>query len=274
VVIAASTAKAQVLYGSIVGNVIDQTGAAVPGADVIATNQSTNQVQTTITSGLVAYSFATLRPGLFTIAVRLPGFKEFVQTDTPVTVNNVTRVNVVLAIGQITETITVTSETAILQADSAEVRSEITAEKFENLPVPIGRNYQHLFSTVAGINPPNSAHSIQTNPSRSLTFNTNGVSDSINTTRIDGATSTNPWLPHITGYVQSLDAIETVNVVTNSFDAEQGLAGGAAVSVQLKSGTNEFAGTAFFTHHSNALRAKRFLYPYPVDQFGTLLAKR
>ncbi|MDA2928099.1 TonB-dependent receptor, partial [Acidobacteria bacterium AH-259-G07] len=211
------------------------------------------------------YSLLTVPPGTYTVKVSMPGFKEYVETDVPVTVNRLARVDVTLEIGEVTETLTVTSETAILQTDTSEVRVEMTHEKLENLPVPLGRNYQELFKFLPGFSPPQRAHSIQTNPSRSRTFNVNGVSTSINTTRIDGITTTNPWLPHITGYVPSLEAIETVNAVTGTFDAEQGLAGGAAVTVQLKSGSNDFHGSAFFLHHGNALRAKRYIYPYPEN---------
>src|SRR6185437_15850248 len=69
--------------------------------------------------------------------------------------------------------------------------------------------------------------SVPTNPSRALAFNVNGSSRSSNNTRIDGASSTVIQLPHIVAYVPSLESIETVNVVTNSFDAEQGQFGGA-----------------------------------------------
>ncbi len=255
--------QAQVLYGSIVGRVTDQTGGTIPGATVSVTNLRTNFRRQAITNEAGNYKISTVPPGVYTLRVNLTGFREFVETNLPVSVNNVTRKNVSLQIGQVTETVTVTSETAILQTDRAEVRSEITEERLENLPVPLGRNYQELFKILPGFSPPSREHSIQTNPSRSRSFNVNGVSDSINTTRIDGITTTNPWLPHITGYVPSLDAIETVNVVTNSFDAEQGLAGGSAVTVRLKSGTNQYAGSLFFLHHDNALRANRFLYPYP-----------
>ncbi|UCF38308.1 MAG: carboxypeptidase regulatory-like domain-containing protein, partial [Acidobacteriota bacterium] len=101
------TVLAQVLYGTIVGNVTDQSGAAVPGADVTVTNQETNRTLTTITNELGAYSFTTLRPGNFTVEVIMPGFKEFERTNVPVTVNNVTRVNVMLQVGEVSETVTV-----------------------------------------------------------------------------------------------------------------------------------------------------------------------
>src|SRR5262249_37070861 len=161
----------------------------------------------------------------------------------PVTLNSITRVDVVLEVGSVTEVVTVTGVTPVLQTDRAEVRAEITEEQLTDLPIGLGRNYQNLFDTLPGFTPPEEVHSIQSTPSRSLAFNVNGVSRSINNTRIDGASSINPWLPHITAYVPSLEAIQTVNVVSNSFDAEQGLAGGAAISVQLKSGTNQLHGS-------------------------------
>jgi Carboxypeptidase regulatory-like domain len=257
-------ARAQVLYGSLVGNVKDTSGAAVPGAEVTITHKESNQPRSMTTDDTGAYSFAAVSTGTYTLNVRLTGFKEWVKTDVPVTLNNTTRIDVTLELGAMTEVVTVTGVTPLLQTDRAEVRAEIGEEELENLPVPLGRNYQHLFDTLPGFTPPEEAHSIQSNPSRSLAFNVNGVSRSINNTRIDGASSINPWLPHITAYVPSLEAIQTVNVVSNSFDAEQGLAGGAAISVQLKSGTNEFHGSLFEHHHNHLLRARQVFYP--IDQ--------
>jgi hypothetical protein len=120
-----------------------------------------------------------------------------------------------------------------------------------------------LFVTLPGFSPPQDAHSIPSNPSRAVQFSVNGTVRSNNNTRIDGASSTNIWLPHMVSYLPGLEAIETVNVVTNSFDAEQGLAGGAAINVQIKSGTNDVHGSAFEYHASNKLKA----YPYVSDRF-------
>ena len=78
--------------------------------------------------------------------------------------------------------------------------------------------------------------------------------------RIDGATSVQTWLPHITAYVPALESVEQVNVVTNSFSAEQGLAGGAAVNVQIKSGTNDIHGSGFWYNVNNAMIAKPFTF--------------
>jgi hypothetical protein len=73
--------------------------------------------------------------------------------------------------------------------------------------------------------------------------------------------TTNIWLPHVVAYVPALESLETVNVVTGSFDAEQGLAGGAAINVQIKSGTNQLRGSAFEYHTNERLRALPYFAP-------------
>jgi hypothetical protein len=258
--VAMPRAEAQVLYGSLVGNVIDSTGAVVPNATVTITHRGTNQSRTTVAGSAGAYNFATIPTGAYTLQVEQAGFAPF-QIEVQVSINTVSRVDVTLQLGTVAETVLVTGEAVTLQTDRAEVRSDIPSRALENLPVPLGRNYQHLLRTVPGIRPPNNAHSVPTNPARALQFNVNGVSSSINNTRIDGASSTNIWLPHIVAFVPTLEAIETINIVTNSFDAEQGLAGGAAVNLQIKSGTNQFRGSAFHYHSSNRLKAKPFFLP-------------
>src|SRR5258708_17820081 len=120
----------------------------------------------------------------------------------------------------------------------------------------MNRNYQYLFRVLPGFTPPAEAHSVPSNPSRALVFNVNGASRSANNIRIDGVSTTNIWLPHVAAYVPALESLETVNVVTNSFDAEQGLAGGCASHVQNKNGTNNLH-SSLFNHHTNQNRRTR-----------------
>ncbi|MEZ5362025.1 MAG: TonB-dependent receptor [Bryobacterales bacterium] len=89
----------------------------------------------------------------------------------------------------------------------------------------------------------------------------NGVNRNNNITKVDGAASIFIWLPHHAQYISPAETVETVNVSTNNFDAEQGMAGGAAITVQTKSGTNEFHGSAFALHDNQRLRAKNFFSP-------------
>jgi len=256
-----SPSTAQILYGSLVGNVKDTTGAVVPGATVSITNRGSGQSRQAVTSEVGSYSFPTIDAGSYDVKVNKDGFRASTRTEVAVPINTVTRVDVTLEVGTVVEAVTVTAEAPVLQSDTAQVRAELASKTLENMPVPLGRNYQNLFRTLPGFRPPTNAHSVPTNPSRALRFNVNGVSDSINDTRIDGASSNSPWLPHITSFVPTIESIETVNVVTNSFDAEQGLAGGAAINVQIKSGTNEMHGSMFEYHTNNNLKAKQFFLP-------------
>ena len=92
-------------------------------------------------------------------------------------------------------------------------------------------------------------------PGRALTTNVNGLNRNNNGTKTDGATNVNIWLPHHTMLVSPAETVDTVNVSTSNFDAEQGMAGGAAITVITKSGTNEFKGSAFEFYNNQKLNA-------------------
>src|SRR5262249_8011032 len=103
-------------------------------------------------------------------------------------------------------------------------------------------------------------------PERSLTTNINGTARNNNNTRLDGATSVNIWLPHNSAYVPPSESIQEVNISTNNFDAEQGMAGGAAIQVITKSGTNQIHGSAFAYHDNHLFQAKNLFHP---ESLGT-----
>jgi hypothetical protein len=261
-VLLAAPAEAQILYGSIVGNVTDPSQAPIVNATVTIKQLSTNQSRQAATTEAGQYSFPAVSGGVYEVSVTAQGFRPVTRKDVTITTNSVTRLDFPLQIGAVSESIVVTGQTALLQTDRSEVRSEVGSETLLSVPVPPGRNYQQLFNALPGFTPPRNAHSIPSNPSRSLQFEVNGVVAASNNIRLDGATQFNVWLPHVTAYVPALESIETVNVVTNSFDAEQGLAGGAAINVQIKSGTNDFHGSAFWYHNNNNMKARPFFLPF------------
>ena len=258
----AAPSQAQVLYGNIVGNVSDSTGAVIPGAQVTITNEETGATRSGESNASGAYNFATVATGSYTVEVRSEGFRTHSETGVGVGVNDATRVNVALEIGQVTEVVEVSAGAVRLQTDRAEVRAEVNKQDLQNVPVPLGRNYQMLMQTVPGFSPPQNAHSVPANPTRAVRFSVNGTSDQSNSVKIDGASSYNPNLTHMAGINPALESIEVVNVVTSSFDAEQGLAGGAAINIQIKSGTNDMHGSAFWYHNNQKLQA----YPYFSDR--------
>ena len=163
-------AHAQVRYGSIIVEARDQTGSAVPGADVTITQAETNLSRTGVTNHAGLVTFATVPPGTYSVRVNLSGFKEVVTTGVALSEDAVIRVGSQLEVGEISERVTVSAGAAILQTDRAEVRTDIPAVQLENLPVPVGRNYQNLFVTVPGISPPENMHSVAVNPARGLAF--------------------------------------------------------------------------------------------------------
>ena len=251
---------AQVLYGSLTGNVTDASGGAVPGASVEAVNIGTGIVKQSVADDRGSYQFTDLQTGTYRVTVSAPSFRTVVQENLTVNANTVVRLDTRLEISQVAETVTVSASAVSLQTDRAEVSAQLASMHVNNLPIGSGRNFQQLYKLIPGASPPADAHSDAGNPQRSLVTNFNGVSYSNNNTRLDGATVSYPWLPHIVAYVPPAEAVETVNIVTNSFDAEQGMAGGAAVNVTIKSGTNDFHGSLHEFHTNSALRARNFFF--------------
>ena len=204
-----------------------------------------------------AFAIRNLQPGTYTVKASLQGFKEYAQTGVPVAQNDVSRVVATLEVGALTESVTVTSEAALLKTDRADVSVNLRPADVINLPLNQYRNYQALMNLVPGATPTAFQNAQTDTPGRSLTTNVNGTNRNNNVTRIDGAASINVWLPHHAGYVAPAETIETVNISTNSFDASQGMTGGAAVSVATKSGTNQFRGSAFFFRNQSSWNARQ-----------------
>src|SRR4051794_30338001 len=159
---------AQVLYGSMVGNVTDSSGGAVPGATITITHTETGASHEAVTDANGTYRFSTVQPGTYTMTVKLTGFRTFTRENVPVTLNSITRVDAAMQVGQLSENVTVSADTPMLQTDRAEVRSELKARELVNLPVSMNRNYQYMFRVLPGFTPPAEAHSVPSNPSRAL----------------------------------------------------------------------------------------------------------
>lgn len=261
--IAGRAAHAQVLYGSLTGNVTDPSGAAVPNVKVEALNSGTGVARTATTDDGGSYSFNDLQPGIYKITYTAASFRTIVQENVQILANNLRRFDTQLSVAQVSEVVTVSGAAIALQTDRADVNVEIQRAQIANLPFTgnAGRNWQALYKIIPGFSPPAELHSDAGNPQRALGTNVNGSSYSNNNTRLDGATVSYPWLPHIVAYVPPADAVESVNIVTNSFDAEQGMAGGSAINVAIKSGTNEYHGSAHWFHTNSALRARNFFNP-------------
>ena len=251
-------AAGQALYGSIVGTVTDAQGAVTPGVTLVATNVGTGLRAEATSDADGLYVFRNLLPGTYNLTATLTGFREHTQRDIPVTAGNPVRVNIALALGAVSETVDVVSETTLLQTEKADLSTQLTSKEITNLPLNQYRNYQALVNLVPGATPAQFQNALIDTPGQSLRTWVNGTQPNSNATRIDGAVSMNIWLPHHVGYIQPAETIETVNVSTNNFDADLGMAGGAASTVITKSGTNQLRGSAFEFHSRDEFNSNTF----------------
>jgi len=259
---ACGVANAQVLYGSLTGNVTDPSSAAFVGAKVEASNTDTGVVRQAVTDERGAYLFSNLQAGTYKVTFTARSFKTVVADNVRINANEVRRVDMGLQIATTSETVEVNASSVILQTDKADVGADISAQEVVELPYTggEGKNFQSLLYLVPGAAAPaaREANSEAGNPQRAQTLFMNGVSSTSNSTKIDGAVVAYPWLPVNIAYVPPTESIETVNITTNSFDAEQGAAGGAAVNVQIKSGTNNLHGAVFEYNQNNDMTAVNY----------------
>ena len=267
---------AQVLYGTLNGSVVDSSNAAVPNARVDAVNTATGISRQTATDERGAFQMNDLQAGSYKVTISAPSFSTLIQEGVVIVTNTIRRIDARLQVAQVNESVTVDASALSLQTDRADVNNQITKTQVMNLPFSgnQGRNFQNLYRLLPGFSPPVELHSDAGNPQRSLGTNVNGASYSNNNTRLDGATVSYPWLPHIIAYVPPAEAIEAVNLVSNSFDAEQGMAGGSAINVSIKSGTNQFHGSGHWYHTNSKVQARNFFFNAPqlpknlLNQFG------
>src|SRR6185295_20359467 len=155
-----------------------------------------------------------------------------------VRVGQISRVDLTLAVGALSENVTVQSNAELLQTDKADVHTELKSTEITNLPLNRFRNYQGLVVLVPGSLPPAFQNAETDTPQRSLNLTVNGQDGAANTTLTDGTRNVNVGLPHHSIYVAPAETIESVNITTGSMDAEEGMAAGVAITVVTKSGTN------------------------------------
>ncbi len=253
-------ATSQVLYGVLVGNVTDPQQGAIVGAAVSIRNSATGYAAESRTDERGAYELRNIPPGVYDVKIVATGFATFEAKEINILPNNIARVEAPLKVGAVTETITVGAEVARLQTDKSDLHADISTKELTTIPIGGYRNFQSMIDLVPGSTPSLFQNASTDSPARALTTNMNGTARNSNNTRIDGAASIFTWLPHHAFYIPPLESVEVVNVATNNFDAEQGMSGGAAISVITKSGTNQMHAVGFLYHSNHALGAKQLFF--------------
>jgi hypothetical protein len=253
-----SPAYGQVLYGSLLGTVSDQSDAVVPGTIISVVDTQTGQTRQETSDSGGRYSLVNLLPGTYSVKAIAKGFRTVEQASFTITPNTVSRLDFHLEIGEASQTVTVSAEAVQLQTDKADTHTELTSAGIVNMPLGGFRNYQALIDLVPGATPSTFQNSITDTPGRALRTNINGGNAQTNITQIDGAESINVWLPHHVGYVVPAEDVEVVNITTSAADADQGLAGSSSITLVTKSGDNQIHGSAFEFDNNQHFNARNF----------------
>jgi outer membrane receptor protein involved in Fe transport len=249
-----TVARAQAVKGSLVGNITDSSGFVLPGVSVTITEVNTNISYSTVTNESGYYVFSILKDGTYRVKAELSGFKSLLRDGVEVPVSATIRADLKMEVGSLEESITVVSESPVLQTDRADTGRIIQAIQLQELPLGFNRNFQGMLITVPGATRPARPHSEFFNAQDSLSSNVNGQSRLANNVQIEGIDD-NHRTGLLTTLIPSAEAIETVNVTTTVYDAEFGRAGGAITNVTLKSGTNELKGSVFATGNNQKTTA-------------------
>jgi len=271
-ILSTANLQAQAVKASLVGTVTDSSGAVVPGAEVTITEINTNSTRSISTNASGNYVFSNLNPGVYRIEAKLAGFKTGVVDKVDVLVNTTQRADLQLQPGAVSETVEVTAIAPLMQTDRSDIGRKIEVVQMQGLPMARNRNFQILINLVPGTTPSERPHSEFFNAQDSLATRVNGQGRYANNVQIEGVDN-NQRTGLLTALIPPIEALQTVDVTTSNYDAELGRAGGAVTNVVLKSGTNQFHGSAYEFNRVNALYARNYFSatdaPHTVfNQFG------
>ncbi len=255
--------------GTITGTVFDPAGAVLAGAPVQIKNVDTGAVYQAGTSATGNYTLAQLPAGTYELSVTAPGFKKYLRPGITVEVAQVYRADVMLEVGSNTESVTVSAEAPLLKTESGELSHNVNIGTLDSLPVmSIGSA-----AGQAGIRNPYAV--VQLLPGSTynpdVDIRINGMPANTQSMRVEGQDATNGWFVQQSEIQPSVDAIQEFAVETSNYAAEFGQAGGGLFQVTMRSGTNQFHGSAYEYFVNEALNAGT---PFTNNGDGGLLRPR
>jgi hypothetical protein len=260
--------------GNLSGTVRDPTGAAVPKAEVEIKEERTGASRTVTTNDDGFYSAPSMPPGRYTISTAPQGFKKTVATSIELHVSENRTVNLELQVGQVTETVTVSSEETQIETRSGEVSSLIAEKQVTELPLN-GRNYAQLALMVPGVSQAGSFAARGTGLDSNVDMSVNGNQSNANLWTVDGVNNMDVGSNATLLVFPSIDSIAEFRVERNSFSAEYGQAQGAVINLITKGGSNQFHGAGFYFLRDDSLNAAdAFLNANPAkDAQGKTIRK-
>ena len=255
-----SDAAAQAVYGSIGGTVRDATGALMPGATVTITSLERKTVDTVVSNESGFYVKDRLLPGLYEVKAEISGFKGAVVPEVRVSVDSQTPVNFDLQLGELSESIEVTGGSPLLKTDRADVSTNFDSKQITDLPV-LDRNFTKFILLTPGTQQLQWQHAASENPQGSTQTMVNGQHFSGTGYQLDGTENRDPILGIIV-INPTLESIGETKITSQNYDAEFGQATAGVVSVQTRSGTNEYRGSLFEFYQSDKTQSRN-----PFTQF-------
>jgi len=265
---------AQFDTAEVLGTVKDPSGFAIPKASVVLLNESTSIEAKATTDENGAYDFFNVKIGKYSVTVEATGFTKTSATGIEVAVGARQRVDMTLQVGNVSQSVEVTGVAATLDTDNSEHGQVINTQQIVELPLN-GRNYSDLalLSTNVHRSPMSVLFAANGTP-REGAFNVNGMRSTYNNFLLDG-TDNNADSTSNQGYSSQVaqpspDAIAEFKVVTNNYSAEYGRVGGAVVNAVMRSGTNQFHGSAYEFFRNTELNATGFTFSPAVFQKPTL----
>ena len=266
----AGLSNAQSVRGTILGTVTDATGAVVRGAKVTATQTATGLTRTEMTNDAGEYAIPQLPVGNYTVAVEEAGFKKTDKTGIELRVDDRLRIDIALAVGQVTDTVAVEATAPVINTDSSTLGNVVDNKKVTELPLN-GRNFLQLNLLVPGVNQGVKGSQNQT---QGGSISVNGAREQANNFLLDGMDNNDLAINQYAVAI-STEAIQEFKVQTSTYSAEFGRSPGAQINVATKAGTNEIHGVLYEYLRNNDLDAKNFFdRPGPIpgykrNQFGT-----
>ncbi len=239
-------ALAQTITGTIVGTVQDPSSLPVAGADVTLTNPATALIREAKTDGQGDFRFTNVAPGTYRITVKAEGFKAAERTGVQLSASETFPVGEIrLAVGAVTETVSVVSQGAVVQTASSERSGVITSSQVENIQIR-GRNVMSLLTLLPGVVSPNEPDLV----ARNWSGNVNGNRTDSNSLSVDGMGLNQIGAGRNLLMTVSQDSVSEVKILLSNFQAEYGRYSGANVQVVTKSGTKDFHGlVSYFKRH-------------------------
>jgi len=249
--------------GSILGVVHDRSGAVVAGAQITVLNVQTNLKQETVSGTDGSFRFLALPAGDYKLTVNAKGFRPFVENDVVVQVNDQQRLDVVLDVGSVTDTVEISANAVRVQTENTQLGDVIDSKKMLALPLN-GRSYLDLLGLQAGVAPATAETIQQDRPvagglQNSGNISVNGQRETANAFLVNGG-DVSEGRNLGAGLVPNLDSIEEFRLITNSFDAEYGKFSGAIMNAITKSGTNGFHGDVFEFLRNDKFDAKNYFF--------------